>query len=371
MILAFRIEQAYPKDRILELYLNEIFFGLGAYGVAGAALTYFDKSVNELTVAEAAYLAALPKGPSNYHPFKHADRALERRNWVIDQMADNGYVTREEAEKAKAEPLGVKPRRNGTYLFAGEYFTEEVRRQIIARYGENALYEGGLSVRTTLDPKLQLFARKAMQSGLVKFDTLRGYRGPVTHIDVAGDWGEPLGQVKGLADVPEWSLAVVLDSSDSGLTVGLQPGRQASGDLVDERVEGTVAKEDMGWAMRYKRDGKTLKAKSPAEVLKPGDVVFVQKKDGSDGYALRRCPRWRAAWWPWTRIPAACGHGGRLLLRRIRVQPRHPGHAPAGSSFKPIVYSAALRQRLHSGLRHHGRADHHPDGQHHLDAEEL
>ena len=156
MILAFRIEQAYSKDRILELYLNEIFFGLGAYGIAGAALTYFDKSVNELTVAEAAYLAALPKGPSNYHPFKHTERAIERRNWVIDQMVENGYVTREEGEKAKAEPLGVKPRRTGTYLFAGEYFTEEVRREIIARYGENALYEGGLSVRTTLDPKLQL-----------------------------------------------------------------------------------------------------------------------------------------------------------------------------------------------------------------------
>ena len=144
MILAFRIEQAYSKDRILELYVNEIFFGLGAYGVAGAALTYFDKSVNELTVAEAAYLAALPKGPSNYHPFRYTDRAIERRNLIIGLMVENGYVTPEEGEKAKAEPLGVTPRRNGTYLFAGEYFTEEVRREIISRYGEDALYEGGL-----------------------------------------------------------------------------------------------------------------------------------------------------------------------------------------------------------------------------------
>ena len=178
MILAFRIEQAYSKDRILELYMNEIFFGLGAYGIAGAALTYFDKSVNELTVAEAAYMAALPKGPSNYHPFKHTDRAIERRNWVIDQMVENGYVERAEGDKAKAEPLGVSPRRKGTYLFAGEYFTEEVRRDIISRYGEDALYEGGLSVRTTLDPQLQLIARKALQNGLMKFDRLRGYRGP-------------------------------------------------------------------------------------------------------------------------------------------------------------------------------------------------
>ena len=196
MILAFRIEQAYSKDRILELYMNEIFFGLGSYGVAGAALTYYDKSVNELTVAEAAYLAALPKGPSNYHPFKYTDRAIERRNWVIDQMVVNGYVTREEGEKAKAEPLGVSPRRNGTYLFAGEYFTEEVRREIISRYGENALYEGGLSVRTTLDPKLQLIARKSLQNGLMKFDRLRGYRGPRESVDISGDWGEALGKVK-------------------------------------------------------------------------------------------------------------------------------------------------------------------------------
>ncbi|TIP38234.1 MAG: penicillin-binding protein, partial [Mesorhizobium sp.] len=308
MILAFRIEQAYSKDRILELYLNEIFFGFGAYGVAGAALTYFDKSVNELTVAEAAYLASLPKGPNNYHPFKHADRAIERRNWVIDQMVENGYVTREEGAKAKAEPLGVTPRRNGSYLFAGEYFTEEVRRQIIARYGENALYEGGLSVRTTLDPKIQLIARKSLQNGLLKYDMLRGYRGPVTHIDISGDWGVPLGNVKGLEDVPEWTLAVVLDSSDAGLTIGLQPARQVSGDLVKDRVQGTVSKDDMGFAMRHFVNGKSVRAKSPAEVLEPGDVVFVQKNDGSDNtYMLRQVPEVEGG------LVAMDPHTGRVL----------------------------------------------------------
>lgn len=344
MILAFRIEQAYSKDRILELYLNEIFFGFGAYGVAGAALTYFDKSVNELTVAEAAYLASLPKGPNNYHPFKHADRAIERRNWVIDQMVENGYVTREEGDKAKAEPLGVKPRRNGSYLFAGEYFTEEVRRQIIARYGENALYEGGLSVRTTLDPKIQLIARKAMQNGLLKYDTLRGYRGPVTHIDVSGDWGVPLGAVKGLEDVPEWTLAVVLDSSADGLTIGIQPARQVSGDLVKDRVEGTVSKDDMGFAMRHFVNGKSVRAKSPAEVLEPGDVIFVQKNEGSDNaYSLRQVPEVEGG------LVAMDPHTGRVLamvggfsyaqseFNRATQAMRQPG-----SSFKPIVYSAAL-----------------------------
>ncbi|MDH4990332.1 penicillin-binding protein 1A [Aquamicrobium lusatiense] len=343
-VLSFRIEEAYSKDRILELYLNEIFFGLGAYGIAGAALTYFDKSVNELTTADAAYLAALPKGPANYHPFRHTERAIERRNWVIDQMVENNYISRDEAEKAKAEGLGVKPRRGGTYLFAGEYFTEEVRREIISRYGQTALYEGGLSVRTTLNPEMQRIARKAMQTGLIKYDTLRGYRGPVTTIDVSGDWGVPLGEVKGLDDVPEWTLAVVLESGASGLRIGLKPARQVSGELVKERVEGTVSKEDMSFAMRHVVDGKTLKANSPADVLKPGDVVFVEKQEGGENaYRLRQMPEVSGG------MIAMDPHTGRVLamvggfsyaqseFNRATQAMRQPG-----SSFKPIVYAAAL-----------------------------
>ena len=342
-ILSFRIEQAYSKDRILELYLNEIFFGLGSYGIAGAALTYYDKSVNELTISEAAYLAALPKGPSNYHPFRYTERAMERRNWVIDQMVENGYVTTEEGIKAKAEPLGVSPRRNGTYLFAGEYFTEEVRRELIARYGENALYEGGLSVRTTLDPHLQLIARKALQNGLQRFDRLRGYRGPKTSIDVSGDWGVPLGEVKGLDDVPEWRLAVVLESGESGLSVGLQPKREVSGALVADRETGTVSVDDMSWAMRYVSEGKRLKAKSPADVLKPGDVVYVEKSGEGSGYSLRQPPEVSGG------MVAMDPHTGRVLamvggfsyseseFNRATQAYRQPG-----SSFKPIVYAAAL-----------------------------
>ncbi|MBX3579816.1 MAG: penicillin-binding protein 1A [Rhizobiaceae bacterium] len=343
-LLSFRIEQAYSKDRIFELYLNEIFFGLGAYGIAGAALTYFDKSVNELTIAETAYLAALPKGPSNYHPFKYTERAIERRNWVIDQMVENGYVSAEEGEKAKAEGLGVKPRRNGTYMFAGEYFTEEVRREIIARYGEDALYEGGLSVRSTIDPHLQLIARTAMQNGLQRFDRLRGYRGPRTNIDISGDWGTALAEVKGLADVPEWKLAVVLASSDSGLSVGIQPGREVSGEVSATRDTGSVAADDMSWAMRYKQDGKSLKAKSPAEVLKAGDVVFVEKIEGTEtSYSLRQLPEVSGG------MVAMDPHTGRVLaivggfsfsdseFNRATQAMRQPG-----SSFKPFVYAAAL-----------------------------
>ncbi|MBX3567295.1 MAG: penicillin-binding protein 1A [Rhizobiaceae bacterium] len=343
MLLAFRIEQAYSKDRILELYVNEIFFGLGAYGIAGAALTYFDKSVNELTVAEAAYLAALPKGPSNYHPFKYTDRAIERRNWVIDQMVDNRYVSPEEGAKAKAEPLGVNPRRKGGYLFAGEYFTEEVRREIISRYGETALYEGGLSVRTTLDPKMQLVARRAMQNGLLKYDTLRGYRGPVTHVELGEDWGKAVGPVKRLDDVPEWRLAVVLDATKEGLTVGLQPNPDVSGALSAERELATVSKEDMAFAMRYVVDGKRQKAGSPADVFKPGDVIYVQKDDQGDGYRLRQVPEVSGG------LVAMDPHTGRVMamvggfsFSQSEFNRATQAYRQPGSSFKPIVYAAAL-----------------------------
>ena len=344
MILAFRIEQAYSKDRILELYLNEIYFGMGAYGIAGAALTYYNKSVNELTVAEAAYLASLPKGPSNYHPFRHTERAIERRNWVIDQMVANGYVSAEEGRKASETGLDVEPRRGSGYLFAADYFTEEVRREIIARYGEAALYEGGLSVRTTLNPELQLHARAALHRGLIRYDTLRGFRGPVTHIETGADWGVALGEVPSLSDVPEWHLAVVLEASSNSVTIGLQPEREVSGELSDERETGTIALEDMEWALRHVVNGERLKADSADEVLKQGDVVYVEKKaDTENAWILRQVPEIGGA------LVAMDPHTGRVLAMvggfsyaQSEFNRATQAYRQPGSSFKPIVYAAAL-----------------------------
>ena len=167
-LIALRIESTYSKDRILELYLNEIYLGLSNYGLAAAALNYYGKSVHELTLAEAAYMAALPKAPNNYHPFRQKQAALERRNWVLDRMVDNGYIKRDEADKAKKEPLTVSPRVISPNTIASGYFAEEVRREIGERYGEQTLYEGGLSIRATLDPKMQAMARKALVDGLVR-----------------------------------------------------------------------------------------------------------------------------------------------------------------------------------------------------------
>ncbi len=341
-ILSFRIEQAYSKDRILELYLNEIFFGMNSYGIAGAALTYFDKSVTELTVAETAYLAALPKGPNNYHPFRRTEAAVERRNWVIDRMVENGYVTRSEGEEAKKQPLGVTPRNRGSYLFASDYFAEEVRRQIIERYGDNALYEGGLSVRTSLDPRLQVIARKVLQGGLISYDERRGFHGPIKTVEIGSDWGIELSKVPAFSDVPEWKLAVVLATDADGADIGLQPRKEPSGKVAEERVTGRIPAEAMKWAYRSAR-GDRKSARSPEGVLSPGDVVYVEPTETEGSYRLRQPPRVQGG------LVAMDPHTGRVLamvggfsygqseFNRATQAMRQPG-----SSFKPFVYAAAL-----------------------------
>lgn len=342
-ILSFRIEQTYSKDKILELYLNEIFFGMNAYGIAGAALTYFDKAVTELTIAETAYLAALPKGPSNYHPFRHTEAAIERRNWVVDRMVENGFVTKADGDEAKKQALGVNVRRTGSSLFASDYFAEEVRRQIIEKYGDKSLYEGGLSVRTSLDPQMQIAARKALQDGLLNYDLRRGFRGPLAKISASGDWGAELAKVNALSDVPEWKLAVALAVSASRVDIGLQPAKEAGGKVAADRVTGRIMAEDMGWAYRS-ATGDRKTAKSPEGVLEPGDVVFVEAlADSPERYRLRQPPKVQGG------LVAMDPHTGRVLamvggfsyaqseFNRATQAMRQPG-----SSFKPFVYAAAL-----------------------------
>ena len=175
-ILAFRIETAFTKDRILELYLNEIYLGAGSYGVAAAALNYFNKALDELSVAEAAFLAALPKAPNNYHPVRAHQAAVERRNWVIGRMADDGHVSDQEATAARAAPLETR-QRDVTQITQAKYFAEEVRRELVRLYGQDRLYQGGLSVRTTLDPQLQSIARRSLRQGLIAYDRRHGWRG--------------------------------------------------------------------------------------------------------------------------------------------------------------------------------------------------
>ncbi|AQS41634.1 MAG: 1A family penicillin-binding protein [Candidatus Tokpelaia hoelldobleri] len=344
-ILAMRIEKAYSKDRILELYLNEIYLGQRSYGIAAAALTYFNKAVNELTLEEAAYLAALPKGPGNYDPFKYPEKAKARRDWVIGRMLANGYVTGQEAAAARAKPLGIKRRGADTYVFGAEFFTEEVRRQLIERYGSSALYQGGLSVRTTLNPQLQTMARRALHDGLIKFDQNRGWRGAYTHISPGQDWGEPLQALKPLADVPEWQLAVVLAVDTGSVKIGLRPERQTPNSFSRERKTGTIAAADMKWALRLvDKNRRSSMVKSPASVLKAGDVVFVEpKKGGNSAYLLRQPPEVQGS------IVAMEPVTGRVLAMvggvsysQSEFNRATQAYRQPGSAFKPFVYAAAL-----------------------------
>ena len=348
-LLAMKIERAYTKDKILELYLNEIYLGFSAYGIAAASLLYFDKSVHELTVAEAAYLAALPKAPSSLHPFRQRERATERRNYVIDRMVENGYVKPEEGEAAKKEPLAVTARPTGSHIFAAEYFAEEVRREIYDRYGEKKLYEGGLSVRTTLDPKLQALARKVLADGFTKYDEKHGYRGPVQKLDISGDWGLKLAEVKALSDIG-WKMAVVLETSDQSARIGFQPAREPGGAIVRERRIGIVPLEGVKWAKAAAGPSRGRVPAKVSQVREPGDVIYVEPLDAKDAqeeqnaqYRLRQIPEISGA------ITVMDPRTGRVLalvggfsfdqsqFNRATQALRQPG-----SSFKPFVYAAAL-----------------------------
>ncbi|MGE5158961.1 MAG: penicillin-binding protein 1A [Gemmatimonas sp.] len=347
-LLAMRIERTYSKDKILELYLNEIYLGLGAYGIAAASLVYFDKSVNELTIAQAAYLASLPKAPAALHPVRNHDRAVERRNWVIDRMQENGWISAADAEKARKEPLVVTSHPTSAHIFAGEYFAEEVRREIFERYGEKKLYEGGLSVRTTLDPKIQMEARKTMVAGLVKYDEAQGYRGAISKLDISGDWGVKLADIKSLSDISPWRMAVVLETSEQSARIGFQPGRELGGAVSKDRETGIITLDGVKWAKPASGPGRGRTPTAVSQVLQPGDVIYADPlyKDGhpvEGQYRLRQTPEVSGAMVvmdPWTgRVLAMVGG---FSFDQSQFNRATQAYRQPGSSFKPIVYSAAL-----------------------------
>jgi penicillin-binding protein 1A len=340
-LLALKIERTYTKDKILELYLNEIYLGFGAYGVAAAALLYFDKSVNELTLAEAAYLAALPKAPTTLHPFRQRERATERRNYVVDRMVENGYVTVQAGEKARKEPLTVAQRRGtGSHIIAADFFAEDVRREIYEKYGEKGLYEGGLSVRTTLDPKMQVIAHKALTDGLIHYDEAQGYRGAQHKIDPGGDWGVKLADVRAFNDVAPWRLAVVLETSEQSARIGLQPARESGGAVGRERQIGNIPLDGVKWARKSS-------AKNPlkvSQVLAPGDVIYVEPVAKDSGqYRLRQIPEVSGGMVVMDpQTGRVLGLVGGFSFDQSQFDRATQAMRQPGSSFKPFVYAAAL-----------------------------
>ena len=326
-VLAQRIEKALDKERILELYLNQIYLGNRAYGVAAAALNYFDKPLDELTIGEAAFLAVLPKGPANYDPRVPAkrERALARRGYVIDQMLERGYITDAEAAEARQDPLATHDRLAGDQFVAANHFVEEIRRQVQEQYGEDALYDGGLSIRSTLDTRLQLAAARALRSGLESYDRRHTWRGPIGAADPSGDIQAQLRDAAAPPQLSGWLRAMVT-------------GTQGGINVTDENgATGRIVADDATWAANGAR-------RDAARALTRGAIIYATRSESGGRYTLRQVPEIQGA------LVAMDPHTGRVLamvggysfnesggLNRATQAFRQPG-----SSFKPIVYAAAL-----------------------------
>ncbi len=334
-ILAFRIERELDKDRILELYLNQIYLGFGSYGVAAAALNYFNKSMVDLTLGEIAMLAALPKAPNNYHPVRHPEAARDRRDWVISQMLKKGFITAEEARSGRAEPIAVRKRDEADTVRA-DYFTEEVRRWLHERYGEAVLYEGGLTVRTSLDPELQAYAQHALRDGLLAYDRRHGWRGPLARIDPDADEMTALANFARPARALEsWRIALVREVEDSGASL-----------LFADGTAGWIPLDELAWARAW-LEGEKLgpEVAGAGDVLANGDIVAVAPRPDLDEglFDLQQAPEVDGG------LIAMDPHTGRVLaiaggfsfedseFNRVTQALRQPG-----SAFKPFVYLAAL-----------------------------
>jgi penicillin-binding protein 1A len=366
-ILAIRIERVMPKARVLELYLNEIFLGQGAYGVGAAAMAYFGKALDELTVAEAAYLAALPKAPNNYNPWRFPEAAKGRRDWVLERMAQDGVIDRATAEAAQATPIEVRPGRFAERVPA-EWFAEEVRRQLIARFGEEATTQGGLTVRTSLDPRLQEIADRALREGQLAYDRRRGgWRGAVARIDLPAErlatgWTEALAAVPRTPGLlPEWRQAVVLEVGAQSARVGWLE-RPERPNLPPRPRTLTMPLAEMAWARPALPDNRLGPApRAASDVVSVGDVVLIEPLPAEPAVAaargrparaalperasLRQTPQVEGA------LVALDPSTGRVLalsggwsferswFNRATQAQRQPG-----SAFKSFVYLAALEQ---------------------------
>ncbi|MEO7826278.1 MAG: transglycosylase domain-containing protein, partial [Allosphingosinicella sp.] len=327
--LARRIESVLTKQQILALYLNQIFLGRNAYGVQAAARAYFDKDVEQLQLHEVAYLAILPKAPSNYDPDRRTERALDRRNWVLGEMERNGKITAAARAAAQAEPLGAVRFASNSVRNVGGYFVEEVRRQLMVRWGEqaekgqNGVYTGGLWVRTSLDVPKQKAAEMALRDGLMRYDRGKGWRDPGLKVDVSGDWRGRLVRAPFGVGYDDWRAAVILAREGQSATLGFADG--STGQL--PAYAAAMPKRGTGTAA--------------FNFLRPGMVIAVKNEGGV--WSLRSIPEIKGGMIveevATGRVMAMQGgfdaHGDDFN-RAVQAQ-RQPG-----STFKPVVYSAAL-----------------------------
>lgn len=338
-ILAFRMTATFPKDKILELYLNQIYLGSGAYGVAAAAQVYFDKSINDLTIEEMALLATLPKAPSKLDPRKNIEKSKARRDWVISRMVEENFVTEEEGEVAKEKPIILKSSDDDSVK--ADFFSDAIKKKLIDLYGSDSVFESGIVVRTTLDPTLQKYAAIALQNGIENYDMKHGYRGALGKISVKNslNWLKELKafNVKDLYK-NNWNKAVVLDVTSKTANIGVD-----NGDL------GSIDLSDIKWARKYITAdyiGKPIEKVS--DVLNAGDVIMVERtNDKNNKYNLKQIPNVNGA------FLAMDPHTGRILammggyidavnqFNRATQAERQPG-----SVMKTFGYVAALENGM-------------------------
>ncbi len=332
-ILAYRMSKSFPKERILELYLNQIYLGSGAYGVAAAAQAYFDKSVDELTLEEFALLATLPKAPSKLDPRKNIQKAKERRNWVLDRMIAENFIEEKDGKLAMEQPIILKTRVDQE-LIRASFFSDNVKKELTELYGSDNVFENGIVVSTTLDPKLQNIGINAFEKGIEDYDKKHGYRGAIGKIDISGKWQEVLQKFDTKKLYKEtWSKAVVLSISKDLASIGVE-----NGDL------GSIEFSSLKWAKKYKTiDSRGPIPKKITEILEIGDVILVEKSNKEGVYNLRQIPEVNGA------FVALDPHTGRVLamsggyvdlpnqFNRATQAMRQPG-----STMKTFGYIAAL-----------------------------
>jgi len=350
IVLASRIENTLSKDQILSLYLNEIFLGQNSYGVTAAAQTYFAKPLEELTIAEAAFLAAQPKDPSNLHPVRNHDKAIARRNFIIKEMSENGYITSAQAEDAKAAPLltvqgGDMPSAR-SQMPPRSYFTDEIRRQLSRSLGEDQLFEGGLSIRSTMDPDLQAVAARALQKELVSYDrNLKIYFGPLDTIEsvdqmTEDEWRSALGDLRLPRDIEGWRVAVVLKVGDSSARIGIEG-------VPDDADGHFVSVKTSEWARIVGEDNKPGKTpKIGADIWQVGDVILVsavEKSGAFDHWEMEQIPAIQGAFMAMDTVTGRvlAMQGGFSYQTSVFNRATQANRQP-GSAFKPFVYAAAL-----------------------------
>ena len=321
-ILAFRIERALTKERILELYLNQIYLGSGSYGVAAASLEYFDKSIKELNYEEAALLAALPKAPSKYNPYRNIELAKFRRNLVLKNLLDNSFINNETYQNLKKKEINLKKKQR-VYLEDAQYYIEDVRKNIIDQLTYEKVYKQGFNINTPINLDLQKIATGSLRKGLVKYDKRKGWRGPLTNVEYAKDWLEKLEKYK-LENSIKWKLSIVKEVSQFSAKIETQ----------DKKL-GVIEYKDISWTK-----------KEFNELLKPGDIIYVEKIR-ENKFSLKQVPKINGG------IVVMDPYTGRVLalsggfsfknseFNRATQALRQPG-----SAFKPFVYALALENQF-------------------------